>query len=280
MSTPSSPRAVEVEANITRFSGADYAAGYNANRPTPPSVIVDIVRQLLGGDIKVVVDLGSGTGLSTRFWNNECDEVVGVEPSDDMRHQAEEETAALHLDTTKIQYVKGHSAHVPLESGTVDVVVCSQSLHWMDPEPTFQEVARLLRPGGIFFSVDCDFPPVINVEAEVAYRDFCQHAQEIGMEKHFFDGVHKWDKEGHLKRMETSGRFKYCREIVLHNQEKGDAERLIGLALSQGQVSTVLKGHLPEPEVGVEKFKKGVREAMKGQIWDWTWSYRLRLAMK
>lgn len=46
---------MSVEANVTRFSGVDYAAGYNQNRPTPPSVLIDIVRQYLGSSsIKTV----------------------------------------------------------------------------------------------------------------------------------------------------------------------------------------------------------------------------------
>ena len=35
-----------------------------------------------------------------------------------------------------------------------------QALHWMEPAPTFGEVARLLRPGGVFAALDCDWPPV------------------------------------------------------------------------------------------------------------------------
>ena len=38
---------------------------------------------------RLVVDLGSGTGLSTRVWADRADEVVGVEASPEMREQAE-----------------------------------------------------------------------------------------------------------------------------------------------------------------------------------------------
>jgi SAM-dependent methyltransferase len=38
---------------------------------------------------KVVVDLGSGTGISTRIWYGIADLVIGVEPNDDMRAESE-----------------------------------------------------------------------------------------------------------------------------------------------------------------------------------------------
>jgi SAM-dependent methyltransferase len=38
------------------------------------------------------------------------------------------------------------------------LVTCSQSLHWMEPEPTFAEVARILRRGGVFAAYDYDWP--------------------------------------------------------------------------------------------------------------------------
>jgi hypothetical protein len=56
----------------------------------------------------------------------------------------------------------------------------------------------------------------------------------VGKETNVFDGVVKWDKESHLERMLESKLFKYCREIVLQNEDQGDAKRLVGLALSQG----------------------------------------------
>ena len=41
-----------------------------------------------------MVDLGSGTGLSTTIWAPLADRVVGIEPSADMRRQAAARTAA------------------------------------------------------------------------------------------------------------------------------------------------------------------------------------------
>ena len=50
----------------------------------------------------------------------------------------------------------------------------------MEPVSTFKEASRLLRKGGIFLSVDCDFPPVINVEAEKLYTQFVDGSEIYG----------------------------------------------------------------------------------------------------
>jgi len=47
-------------------------------------------------------------------------------------------------------------AATDLPDGCADIVTCSQSLHWMVPESTFAEVARILRPGGVFATYDYD----------------------------------------------------------------------------------------------------------------------------
>ncbi len=54
------------------------------------------------------------------------------------------------------------------EEGTAGIVTCAQSFHWMEPESTFIEVARILRPGGVFAAYDYDRPPTVH------WTDFSQ----------------------------------------------------------------------------------------------------------
>src|SRR5438034_10635455 len=93
-----------VEANVERFMG--FAEHYDAYRPSMPPVIIDMLTQLARMPRpRRVVDLGSGTGLSTRIWTDRADEVIGIEPSDDMRRQAEARSAEL----ANVRYQKGLS---------------------------------------------------------------------------------------------------------------------------------------------------------------------------
>ena len=113
-----------------------------------------------------MVDLGSGTGLSTRAWADRADEVVGVEASPEMRDQAEAATAA-----ENVRFVQAYAQETGLPDGVADIVTCSQSFHWMEPEPTLAEAARILRPGGVFAAYDYDWPPVVHWEVEAAFEE-------------------------------------------------------------------------------------------------------------
>jgi predicted RNA methylase len=51
-----------------------------------------------------VVDLGSGTGLSTGIWAAHAERVVGIEPLDEMRQVAEATTTAPNETVEKVQF--------------------------------------------------------------------------------------------------------------------------------------------------------------------------------
>src|SRR5947207_1210964 len=109
----------------------------------------------------------------------------GEDRSDDMRRQAEARTAALPAGGN-VRYQAGFSIATGLPDGCADLVTCSQSLHWMDPEPTFAEVARILRSGGVFAAYDCDWPPTVHWEAEAAYQATLLRADALGRERGLF----------------------------------------------------------------------------------------------
>jgi ubiquinone/menaquinone biosynthesis C-methylase UbiE len=265
---------IDFSANIERFSG--FAGQYDDYRPQPPTVIVDILTQLAQTmRPRLVVDLGCGTGLSTRLWADRADEVVGVDPSNDMRREAEQRTQAAN-----VRYQAGLSTETNLAEGCADIVTCSQSLHWMEPEGTFAEVARILRPGGVFAAYDCDWPPTVGWKAEAAYMEVMRRATAIDQERSYSPGLKSWRKDQHLERMQASGHFRYVKEITLHHVELGNAERLVGLAMSQGHVATLLKNGLSEAEIGLDKLRDVATQTLGEEMSTWYFSYRVRLGIK
>ena len=90
----------------------------------------------------------------------------------------------------------------------------------------------------------------------------------------------RWGKGGHLERIRQSGRFRYVKEVGLHHVERGGAERLVGLALSQGEIATLLKHGIGEDEIGITALRKAARHALGDSIVPWFWSYRVRLGVK
>jgi len=210
------------------------------------------------------------------MWNGSIHAIVGgVDPSDDTRHEAEQRTQA-----TNVRYQAALSTESRLPDGCADIVTCSQYLHWMEPEGTFAEVARILRDGGVFAAYDCDWPPVIQWEAEAAYIDLMRRAAAIDGERGFTSGLQEWRKDQHLERMRASGHFRYVREITLHHMETGSAERLVGLAMSQGQVASLLKRGLNETEIGLDRLREIAQRTVGEGPSSWYFSYRVRLGIK
>jgi ubiquinone/menaquinone biosynthesis C-methylase UbiE len=265
-----------VAANVDRFSG--FADVYDRYRPQPPPVIVDILTQLAQCDRPAVVDLGSGTGLSSMLWAGRAATVTGVEPNPDMRAQAERR--ADDAGVSNFRFIEGLSIATGLPDACADIVTCSQSLHWMEPDPTFAEVARILRAGGVFAAYDCDWPPTLNPAAEQAYIACRIQAGRVEQARHIAPHVHQWNKGEHLKRILESGRFRYAREVVIHHVESGDADRLVGVMLSQGEVASLLKHAVSEDEIGITTLREAARRALGESTVPWYWSYRVRLGVK
>ena len=120
---------------------AGFADQYDAFRPSPPPVLLEALSRYAGpSPLRRVVDLGSGTGLSTRAWAARADEVVGIEPNPEMRKAAE-----LRTSQENVRYVEAFADRTGLESASADLVTCSQSFHWMERGPVLAEAARILR---------------------------------------------------------------------------------------------------------------------------------------
>ena len=263
-------------ANIDRFSG--FADTYDAHRPSPPGVLVDVLTQLAEvARPRLVVDLGSGTGKSTRVWIGRADRVIGIEPNADMRRQAE---ALQHQADGVLEYRDGTAADTGLPDACADILTCCQSFHWMEPASTLAEVARVLRPGGVFAAVDCDWPPVVLRELDDAYRQVHNQAREIEKQRGISSDVRQWPKEQHLKQIKASGRFRYAREITLHQVEPGDAQRLVGIALSQGGVAALLRAGISEDEIGLAHLRALAERLLGGRSVPFYFSYRVRVGVK
>lgn len=260
--------------NIERFSG--FAERYDQFRPAPPDILAPLLTRLLPApELRCVVDLGSGTGLSTRYWADKAQQVIGIEPAADMRRQAEAQTRA-----ARVAYREGFSHQTGLPDQCAQIVTCSQALHWMEPQATFQEVARVLQPGGVFAAYDCDWPPTTGAwKAEAAYRECARGVQEF--EKTLTPAVplQRWDKAQHLARMQASGCFRFTKEILVHQADTGNAERFIGLLLSQGSVQTLLKSGLSDAQIGLDRFRDTAEQALGTQAQTWYWSYRVRVGV-
>jgi SAM-dependent methyltransferase len=124
--------ASDLSTNTRRFTG--WADLYDQYRAGPPEALAGLLARYAGiTRPELVVDLGSGTGLSTRYWADKAARVVGIEPTPDMRRQAEAVTEALN-----ISYQEGYSHDTGLPAGSADLVVCMRPHAFSGPAASLQ----------------------------------------------------------------------------------------------------------------------------------------------
>lgn len=261
-------------ANIARFSG--FADVYDAYRPHPPVALAQVLTGLAGSARpSLVVDLGSGTGTSTRYWAAHAEQVIGIEPSADMRRQAQAATSAAN-----VAFRAGFSHETGLPAAHADIVTCSQSFHWMLPGPTLAEATRILRPGGVFAAYDYDWPPITpRWEMQAAYLRFTAGMHQLEQIHPIREDLIKVEKSGHLERMQASGRFRFVREFMLHTIDEGSAARLVGLALSLGSVQALRRAGLSDEEIGLNSLRRDLAAIGEDKPERWFWTSRVRMGI-
>ena len=251
------------------YSAVGFAEHYDRYRPGPPAVLLDLLPEMAGvSRPRLVVDLGAGTGLSTRFWAGHSDEVVGIEPLDEMREVAVAATTA-----GNVAYVAGTSADTGLPDGCADIVTCSQSLQWMEPDPTFAEVGRILRAGGVFAAYEYRWGLTTNWGANAAFEASYARKAELREELALDAGRTLWPVS--RERFVESGAFSAVAETALHSVEEVTAERLVGFALSEGSMVTLLDAGVTEKQVGLQRLRAAAADGLGDEPSPWYLGYRL-----
>jgi SAM-dependent methyltransferase len=254
------------------YTTEGFGEAYHAARPAPPEAILRLLCRLARVERpRLVVDVGSGTGLSTRAWALLADEVVGVEPNSEMRAAAEADTPF-----DNVRYVEGYSDSIGLPNDSADLVTYSQSLHWMDPQPTFHEAARILRPGGVLAAYDYELPPSVDWEVDAAFEYFLLRVGKFRRERL---SIPPAEKTGHVPRMRESGLFRYVRELGVSGEDAATAARVVGLAVSLGPVGRLIDEGLTEEELGLAGLREAAERVLGDREVTWTLSYRVRFGV-
>lgn len=90
----------------------------------------------------VVLDAGSGTGMSTRHLLDLYSTVYALEPAPEMRRIAE----AVLGDRPGFHSLDGRAEDIPLPDNCVDLIVVGQAIHWFQPEAALAEFQRIAVP--------------------------------------------------------------------------------------------------------------------------------------
>ncbi|HJB25393.1 MAG TPA: class I SAM-dependent methyltransferase [Firmicutes bacterium] len=256
--------------NYRKFDGL--AEIYHSARPAMPDFPIQIIRRYLGNSPDTIVDLGCGTGLSTVVWQQYGNRIIGIDPNQEMLEIAKSAFPC------GLEFRKGSSGNTGLKKESVDVVVCSQSFHWMEPVSSLQEISRILKPGGVFAIIDYDWPPVCNWKVEKCFSQLYQFAKEVEQKEKA--SYQRWNKEEHLPNLQKSGLFRYVREMLFSDTQVCNADKLYRMALSQSRIQTALKYQPQTMREKLQKYRLLINEIWGSREFELFFCYRMRIAVK
>ncbi|PFA68444.1 hypothetical protein CN378_07595 [Bacillus sp. AFS015802] len=101
-----------------------------------------------------VAEIGSGTGALTRKLHKRGAEVIGVEPSIDLRKAAKALESKQYLE---IPYLTGTAESTNLPDQYYDITIIHRSWHLFDRPRAISEMKRILKDKGTFIVSDSSF---------------------------------------------------------------------------------------------------------------------------
>jgi SAM-dependent methyltransferase len=131
------------------FATPAMAEGYARARPPLHERIVERAAALLAlrPPLEAALDLGCGSGLSTRPLLRLARRVVAFDPAHAMSVIAGGIASPARTLTARAEAL-------PFRSGSFDLITAAGSLNYTEPAAVFRQAARILSPGGCFVAYD------------------------------------------------------------------------------------------------------------------------------
>lgn len=129
------------------FVDSEHSRLYQKYRPEYPPILYQFIADFSKtgtGTLDSAVDVGCGTGLSTRPLCEHFRHVTGIDVSETQIKMAR----GAHAQSNLSFEVSEAERLTFMNDGTTDLVTVAQAIHWIDQEPFYKEVERILRPGG------------------------------------------------------------------------------------------------------------------------------------
>ena len=126
-----------------RFS--DRVGNYVRYRPGYPDEQLNYLIKKCGLDNQSsIADIGSGTGIFTKYLLDKNLSVTAVEPNDEMRNAADK----LLSKYSTYSSIKGTAETTGLNTASFELLTVAQAFHWFDWPKAINEFKRVLKPRG------------------------------------------------------------------------------------------------------------------------------------
>ncbi len=222
-----------------RFTGlADCYARY---RPSYPSeAIYCLIQECALTPKSTVVDIGCGTGISSRLLAERGLRVIGVDPNADMLTTARQ--TAPRNSSAAIEYRYGKAEETGLDPGIAKAVTAFQAFHWFSNDATLAEFHRILEPRGwlaLIWNDRDDRDPLTS-----AYHKILSNSAEGRAI------TNSWRTSTDI--LKATPWFEPPRTFTFPSEQILDEEGLIGRAMSAS--------YAPREPVALEKMKQELRD--------------------
>jgi demethylmenaquinone methyltransferase/2-methoxy-6-polyprenyl-1,4-benzoquinol methylase len=118
------------------------------------------VDQLVAADPSLVLDVASGTaGVAIQLARRTSARVIGLDLTQEMLRRGQHNVAAAGL-AERVALTVGQAEELPFPSSVFDGLTFTYLLRYVaDPQATLEEMARVVRPGGVVSSLEFFVPP-------------------------------------------------------------------------------------------------------------------------
>jgi predicted TPR repeat methyltransferase len=127
-----------------QFGDASIVAAYH-HRPPYPAQVFTLLRELVVGTPRVVVDLGCGTGDVARPLSALVDSVDAIDCAPRMIERGQSLPGG---DRLNLRWILGWVEETTFPRSSYGLVTAAESLHWMDWDLLFPRLRTLIAPGG------------------------------------------------------------------------------------------------------------------------------------
>ncbi|XP_071449871.1 putative methyltransferase DDB_G0268948 isoform X1 [Hetaerina americana] len=129
------------------FDTVSHAAIYSKFRPKTPDALVQrivaYVSEKIPGPLEVAVDVGCGSGQSTEALAPYFSKVLGVDASETAINEANKK-----VKISNVTYGTSAAEKLNFQDNSVTLVTAGQACHWFNLPAFYEEVKRILIPGG------------------------------------------------------------------------------------------------------------------------------------
>ena len=196
-------------------------------RPEYPDVLFETIFSNTPSPFSTAVDLGAGTGISTKILSGCFEKVYAVEPDVNMTKDIE------FSENVTVYNCSGEEFNSVVDD-SIQLVTAGNAFYWMNGESVVNSIYGWLVEGGLFVAYRYNFPQAASGVKEIIDYELINHWNEFRSERLI-------DEEYTYRTINNSGLFSKVELCSVPNVRRMTPETLVGFFTSTSFASAYIK---------------------------------------